>query len=524
MAYQGKFSQPRNTEEQIRLRKEAQKAAAAAAAAEGKAPAAPAEAPKATPVQEQPQAKKSRKGKKKKKYKGNRTITTIFYTFYFLLLFAMLGGIWYLHGWLNSFLTNYEASQPTTRCREVFDEYFKTPDWAKLYVMANLDDTSFEGVEAFSGYMTQKVDGQEITFVETSAGLSGGHKYLLKLGEETLGYFTMKDNAEEGSTIADWQLSNVVLYYSYAESVTIQKMDGQTVYVNGIALDDSYTVQVGTTLAEEYLPAGLHGPRIYTQYVTGLMQEPVITATDDEGNDIPVSYNEEADIYIVQNESNTISNEEYERAMATAKTYALRMIEKASTNELAKYFDKTSQSYKTIVSIDPWMQEWFFRSYKFENEAITGYYRYSDELFSCHVKVSMFVTRTDDTVKEYEVDHTFFFELQGKTWKCINMTNVDVMEQTASVRLTFMNGETVIFTNLFAEDTTSLQAPTVTAPEGKVFAGWYRQDTAQDGSKTYTLVFSPDENGNVTLPTGTKLVPMTLYALFEDAATDGGNN
>jgi hypothetical protein len=128
MAYQGKFAQPRNTEEQIRLRKEAQKAAAAAAAAEGKAPAAPAEAPKATPVQEQPQAKKSRKGKKKKKYKGNRTITTIFYTFYFLLLFAMLGGIWYLHGWLNSFLTNYEASQPTTRCREVFDEYFKTPD------------------------------------------------------------------------------------------------------------------------------------------------------------------------------------------------------------------------------------------------------------------------------------------------------------------------------------------------------------------------------------------------------------
>ena len=129
----------------------------------------------------------------------------------------------------------------------------------------------------------------------------------------------------------------------------------------------------------------------------------------------------------------------------------------------------------------------------------------------------MFVTRTDDTVKEYEVDHSFFFELQGKTWKCINMTNVDIRQQTASVRLTFNTGDSVIYTNLFAEDVAKIEAPMVTAPEGKVFDGWYRQDVAADGSISYTLVFTPDENGLITLPSGTKLEPMTLYALFVDA-------
>ena len=97
------------------------------------------------------------------------------------------------------------------------------------------------------------------------------------------------------------------------------------------------------------------------------------------------------------------------------------------------------------------------------------------------------------------------------------MTNVDIRQQTASVRLTFKTGDSVIYTNLFAEDVAKIEAHMVTAPEGKVFDGWYRQDVAADGSISYTLVFTPDENGLITLPSGTRLEPMTLYALFVDA-------
>ena len=47
-----------------------------------------------------------------------------------------------------------------------------------------------------------------------------------------------------------------------------------------------------------------------------------------------------------------------------------------------------------------------------------------------------------------------------------------------------------------------------------------------DNGTTYTMVFDPDENGHVTIPNGTTLEPMTLYALFETPsgtdATEGG--
>ncbi len=543
MAYEGKFSQPRNTEENLR-RKAEQKQKASAAPAEPVKQAAPVPqaqpvkkaapekkagapassenkqtapaAPKAEPTKKQNPAKTTGKKKKKKK-KANRTITLIFYTVYFVMVAAALAGLFFLNGWLEDWLLTYEASRPTTRCQEVFEEYFADPDWAALYTKAGIADTPYEGAEAFSAMMTQKVGTQELSYVETSAGLSGGHKYLVKLGEETLGFFTLVDTAPQGAEIPDWQLGQVSLNHAYPESVTIQKMDDVTIYVNGVALTDDHTIQIGTTAVEKYLADGLHGPRIYTQYLDGLMREPTVTASDAQGNSVEVSYNAETDMYIVQTESNTISTEEYDRVVATAKTYALRMIEKASANELAKYFDANSQIYKTIVKIDPWMQEWFFSSYEWGQESVTGYYRHSDKLFSVHVDLTMHVTRTDGSVKEYIIDHSFFFEKKGNTWKCTNMINVDIQEQTASVRLTFKVGDSILFTNLFADDTATLQPPVVTAPEGQVFAGWYVLTTAEDGTSEYSLVFTPDENGIVTLPPDNKLEPMTLYALFENA-------
>jgi len=508
MAREGKFSHPRTGSKPAAEEILIQNPEAAAQ-----------ELPKPAKKQSDPKpvAKKTGKKKKRKKKKANRTITLIFYTFYFVLVAALLAGLWFLHGWLTDYLTTYEASQPTTRCEEVFQKYFADPDWSKLYTMAGIPDTAYEGSDAYAAWMNAKVGTRELSYVETSAGLSGGHKYLLKLADETIGYFTLVDQAAKDADIADWQLGQVSLNYSYGESVTIQTAGDITAYVNGVALTDDHVIQIGTTLAENYLPEGTHGPRIYTQYLDGLMVEPAVTAADAEGNPVEVIYNEAQDLYIVSTEENTITEELYQRVLDTAKTYSLRMIEKASANELSKYFDSKSDTYKTIISIDPWMQEWFFHSYEWGQESITGYHRHSENLFSVHVELSMFVTRTDDSVKEYKVDHSFFFELQGKNWKCINMTNVDIRQQTASVRLTFKIGDNVIFTNMFSEDVDSIDSPMVTAPEGKVFDGWYRQDIAEDGSIQYTLVFAPDENDIITLPSGTKLEPMILYALFVDA-------
>ena len=103
------------------------------------------------------------------------------------------------------------------------------------------------------------------------------------------------------------------------------------------------------------------------------------------------------------------------------------------------------------------------------------------------------------------------------------MINVDVSQQIARVRLTFKSDDTIVSTNFYDNDVTTLTVPMLTAPEGHSFTGWVREDLDESGNKTLTLVFTPDEDGNVTLPSNSELVPMTLYPLFEAITnSDGG--
>ena len=116
--------------------------------------------------------------------RGPRVGSLIFYTFYFLLVFAILGGIYMGLGWVKDFLVKYEAGQPDVKREQIYNEYFADPDWARLYEEAGIQDTEYEGVEEYVAYMEAKQGDAELELMETSAGLSGDKKYILKLGDE----------------------------------------------------------------------------------------------------------------------------------------------------------------------------------------------------------------------------------------------------------------------------------------------------------------------------------------------------
>ena len=61
----------------------------------------------------------------------------------------------------------------------------------------------------------------------------------------------------------------------------------------------------------------------------------------------------------------------------------------------------------------------------------------------------------------------------------------------------------------------SLTTPAVEIPEGKQL-GWYTKTVKENGNTTMSLMFQPDEAGNVTLPADNVLEPMVLYARLTD--------
>lgn len=457
--------------------------------------------------------------------KGPRLGGVIFYTLYFMFILVFFVATFFGLQWLQGWLADYQAAQPTTKSQEVFDQLFSHPDWGALYDAAGIEDTPYEGKEQFVSYMENKVGDATLTFKETSAGLSGDKKYFVLLGDEKIASFTLSGQTAAITDIPDWELGSVELFFDRSETFYIQNVDGHTVEVNGVPLDDSHVIQIATTAAAERLPIGVTGTSTCTQEISDLMAVPTVTIFDKSGKSMEVSYDAETHTFTEQTEANTISDSEKEAALNAAKTNCLFMIEKASKADIAKYFDTSSDVYSVIVNLgNLWVQD--NNGYRFTKEEVSDYARYSDDLFSAHVVLNLNVTRKDGTTKDFGYDQTLFFRKQdtGK-WLVYDATNADVNAPVGKVRLTFMNGDTVLSSEFVKTDATELDTPLVSAPEGKVFIGWYRIDKYDNGT-TYTMVFDPDENGHVTIPNGTTLEPMTLYALFETPsgtdATEGG--
>lgn len=449
--------------------------------------------------------------------KGPRMGGVIFYTIYFLFIFAFFVGIFGVLNWLNGWLKAYEGAQPTIKCQEVFDELFGNPDWAQLYRVAGVKDTDFEGVNEYVAYMQKKVGGQKLNYVETSAGLSGDKKYIVRLGNEKLATFTLTGQGKTVIDIPDWKLGEVELFFKRTESIRIKKLDTHVAYVNGVPLDDSYTIQIASTKADEMLPAGTPSIRTSIQQIDGLMAIPEILVYDQTGtSSVPVVYNADTDTYEEQNASIVISDEERTAVFKALEAYAGFMINASGSRAgVAKYFDGSSKTYSDIIAMggELWMNSDY--GHEFQNEEILGYTKHTDSLFSVRASMNMHVRCKDSTEKDYEVVESMFFIKKNGNWVCNEMTNVDITAPVGQVRLTFCDSSNNVLSSEFYDtNAVSLITPVVNVPAGKTFSGWSRIDVDANNNSTWTIVLRPDESGNVFL-NGYTLTPMTLYPLFE---------
>ena len=474
------------------------------------------------PEKKQPEQKQDtavvQKPSKKKEKKKITAGTVIFYSLYFLMIIAAGVAIWWGQGWLEGWLMDFEASQPDAKCQEVFDTYFANPDWAQVYDLLDSEAVASMPKEDFAAYMENMVGDKELTYTKTSAGLSGGRKYILRLDGENLGTFTLMNSVTGELEIPDWQLDAVEIFVSAREAVTIVTAYDNVVMVNGQTLDSSYIIQTTSTVAEEYLPEGIHGPRTATYYISGLLNAPEVIVTDPKGNTVAMDYQQELCLYSqpIKTAAEEIAKDAYDFVLEGTKVYFRYMLNDATKAQLREYFDGSSDTYATIVkSEDPWLQD--FRTYDFGTEKIYDYCSYGEDLFSVRIAMDLNVTRKNGTIKTFSVDTTFFVERYGKSWRITEMTNVDVNQVLTQVRLAYFQDGKLLKEEMLSTNVTALQTPDLVAPEGKVLSGWFLQKADEKGNITYSLAFQPDENGRVSLPAGYVLEPMELHALFEEA-------
>ncbi len=462
------------------------------------------------------------------KKRGPRIGGVVFYSVYFLMIFVFFIGIFLTLNWLNGWLKDFEAAQPTVICQQVFDQLFANPDWARLYRQAgdptgsgvNKYDTEFEGVDEYAAYMSAKAAGKQLEYVETSGGLSG-KKYIVRLDGEKVATFTLLGQTESLTDIPDWKLGEIELFFTRSQSIQIRKLENHQAQINGAFLDDNiYTIQRATTKADLSLPAE-NQVRTTILKVDNLLAEPQLVVYDQTGMPIEVRYNADSGMYEEQIAAIAMTDAERTAVFGALEAYAGFMINASgSRTALSKYFESGSQTYQDILKMgsELWMNT--DKGHQFVNEEILGYTKHSDTLFSVRARLSMEVNNKDGTKREkpFNVTQSMYFTLKNGSWLCSEMTNEDLTAPVGEVRLTFCDASgTQLSSSFYSTSTESLTAPVVQVPDGMVFSGWSRIDVAPDGTKTWNVMFQADEAGNISLPAGYTLEPMTLYPLFEKA-------
>ena len=454
---------------------------------------------------------------KKKKQRGSTLVSYLFYTGYVLLIILYGAGMFFAYDWMNQKLAHFEAAtQPAFRAEEVFTELFSQPDWDAMYDLAGIEDTKFEGKEAFLTYIEALVGDQPITFEPMED--AENHFRILANGAE-LGTFTLEDMAKPGAVVPDWQLGSLSIPLTRTQSVTLELQAGHTAYVNGIALDDSYTQEILSITAEDYLPAGTTEIRRIRQSVSGLLVAPQIIIADAEGNVREIRYEEDTGIFTeIPDKPEAMPQNLKDRAIAAGEAYCKYMGDQ-SNYRLLKYFASGTDAFREITSAEPWPQE--ADETAISRQSVSEYVRYAEDLFSARVKMTVTFTFEEEPSQRRSLDSIFFFQRGQNGWKVIAMTNEDITAQTRQVRLTFIHEETELLTTFCDSRIPHLYAPLITAPEGYMMIGWGEKVTAEDGSVRIDPIFTPSENGKITIPQDMDLRPMTLYPVWEEVPAAG---
>ena len=157
---------------------------------------------------------------------------------------------------------------------------------------------------------------------------------------------------------------------------------------------------------------------------------------------------------------------------------------------LKSYFLEGSDTYQAIIrtTIDYVQQG---SSWEFTDISVSDYCRYDENHFSVRVEMNLSETRSSGTVKDWPYGKSMIFQKQSDgNWLCILSVNFHLSEPVGRVRLTFMQDEIPVSSDFYYTDSDEIITPIISAPEGKVFAGWVQKVKDENGK----TALCPGEN------------------------------
>lgn len=329
--------------------------------------------------------------------------------FIFLCVIYLAGlGVWLM--FLNSWLSDFEASQPKYLAEETFQKYFADFD-AREYVKM-CPASSLETESNIVAYLEECTDGKEITYKKVSSGMDDGIKYVVFAGEDETKFASFVLREDDGqSKFKTYKAEDFQIYTDAKTKVTVEVPKGYSVLVNGTAIGEEFITENDIkTPSCDYMPEGVSG-LLYTKYtVSGLLFDPTVSVKSADGTEVSVECNDKA--YKALPVFDEQLKEQYgEWILEGVEKYAKYSqydsnVNTTGFNQVAPYFDPSSELYESIKTVDN-MFVIHYDKFEFSDKSASEFYSYDENTFSCRVKYTQKLYKGNEVYDDF-VDQTLY--------------------------------------------------------------------------------------------------------------------
>lgn len=367
--------------------------------------------------------------KKKFRLRGFWLGYTIYVGVLVVLLFIFGAYIW-------NQMIKYQDAEPENVIEDIVDD-MSDKDPLDVFDFGSLKIAKFENKEVIADQIRARIKGQELTFKKAEDSYDAlAPVFDVYAGKDCVAKITLQQEEEHKImfilTLSDWKVASitpVVEAGSITKKITVPS--DFKVTVNSIPLtkddmDAEPKVSDEFKYASEYVDAPLEA----TYTLTGFLKEPTIAINDNNGNAVDLSgFKDEIKLSYSPVE---MPGELKDYVLNVAKNYSnffSRDLEGCSTSTacISGYFPEGSYY---LEMAEKYRQEdmWMYSAHDkpvFNNQSVTEYKKYNDNLFSCHIYFdkSMYLAKTGAT-KVDTVNSIYYFVNIGGKWVIADIQTV----------------------------------------------------------------------------------------------------
>ena len=326
---------------------------------------------------------------------------------------------------LRDLLAEYEGAQYKYVAEELLETKLRAGDGEALADFFADSFSEYETKENAAAYLSSLTEGKELSLQSLSSGLDDTVLYTVKCDGKKFATLELKKSGETTKHgIELYALDSVSLNPKLLGSYSVQLPKNYLLTVNGAPADAKYALGDDVpTASQDFMTEGVSGI-VYTTYTFDrLCAAPTFTVRDADGRESAVRYDGDKDVYVADIlYDDALASEYADYSIEAAKAYATYMQNDASFAQIKKYFDPSSELYGNLrTSQTMWVID--HNSYEFKDVEASEFYAYSDEVFSCRVKLTHVLKYRG--LKDYNdyVDMTFYFRLVDGKYLIYNSFN-----------------------------------------------------------------------------------------------------